>query len=215
MNPLQHVYVKAREGGLPAGMDSGYFGSDDFAARLCYEGAQGVQDQVSVLVFMLGRIAVNPRGVEHMRGNLARGVVALDFFGWCNPVPLLELEQGGDLARIVEAFEANVAGTKFAAAVRVLRWREPGKVWRRGRQEDAVVDRLRGALVWPTGQSWEAEQERVHLVATVHEKRQAVRNRRNDRLAILAQASGMAGASWHEFLHAVAAAVFAPAPVVN
>jgi|JI9StandDraft_2_1071091.scaffolds.fasta_scaffold256414_1 hypothetical protein len=208
MNPLQDIHVRARDGRLAIETHAEYFASPAFAERIQFGGDRGVADQVAMVLYMLQNIALDPHDLERGVSALGRGVVHLRFFGWSNPVTMLELEDADDLERIRSAVAENATGPLFEAAKRALKWRARQGKGERGR--DAVLSRMRQAMAWPTGRDEASRAETERLVKALHAKADAMRDRRRERLAVLSRAAGPQRAGWTDFLNAMAVAVLAP-----
>lgn len=210
MTPFQIIVVRAREGRLGAGLNSGYFGGDSFQERLAFSGDAGARDKVRVTLAMLKEVALNPCEADERLASLRRGLVWLDFFGVCNPIPMFKLDEGSDELRELEkAVCENMASRMFAAAQRLLVWRSATKKRLRERQEELVVEGLRESLNWPVfdrskvdQSAWRAEQDM--LLAMVGAKRMSVRNRRSGRITALARATAPRIGSWTELLELLA-----------
>jgi len=174
------------------------------------EARESVAAMVRTTLYLLGRISVDPREVDTMRERLASGVVLIRFFAYSNPATLFELPVGSaDLQRIQAAVEANIDGRMFDAASRVLQWRASPKSWGRGRQEDAVLDKMRATMTWPDRDEWSrdaawAGARRNALMDLLSAKLTVVRDRRNQRLAMLSSAAAPGVGSWTELLEAIA-----------
>lgn len=202
MNAMQDIHVRARQGSLAGHAHESYLASEAFAQRLAFVGEQGVADKVAMVLYMLKHVALDPRQLDSGLAALERGTVHLNFFGWSNPVPMLEVHRAEDLESIRQAVKANAGGALFRAALRVIKWRGRQAAGERGR--NAVMARVRAGIVWPTGRDDASRQEQERLVALLNTRADALRDRRRTRMAALSGAAGPRSAGWTEFLAAMA-----------
>jgi hypothetical protein len=216
MTPFQLIVVKAREGALEQALETAYFASNTFEERLRFMGDDGLKDKVRVTLEMLKLVALDPRDAHARVDRLRSGLVWLEFFGVCNPVPMFEIAEGSDEALALEAAaRENLESRMFDAAKRVRAWRAPKKVSAREKQETSVVEQFRATLSWPVfdrskadQSQWRAEQEM--LLARVGAKRAEVRERRTLRLAALSRATGPQVGSWTGLIEVLARKALGP-----
>jgi hypothetical protein len=216
MNPFYIVGEAAKEGRLPQSMDAAYYASEAFYERIRFEGRTGTGDQLAVLLFMLRHVALDPLTAINTWQHLGRGLVWLQFYGVCNPVPMLELPVGSaELGMMKEAVEVNLNcdGPLAKAAARVARRR--AGLSRRHAQERQVIDRLCKSLTWPGPAEYAANRDLAleaqrTLSGILDDKRAQLRDRYRTRSAVLLRGVMPGITSWTDLMVQVTKAVFKP-----
>lgn len=215
MTPFIIIHSRAKNVTLDSSTVA-YFASPEFGTRIAFNGEQGLRDKLNITLYLLARLALDPRGIDDMQAHLSRGTVLLRYFGISNPVPLFELEVGSvELGVLKAAVTANSVSRMVDAANRVRAWRTGEKSCSRHKHEEAVMGRLRESLAWPDRKAYEANPEKAReahtqLAATMDMKLLMLRQRRGLRLARLAQATAPSVKDWTGLLEDIALQVLPP-----
>ena len=166
---------------------------------------------------LLRLTALSPVDLAYMESLLSKGVVALRFFEFSNPVGVFALRVGSaEHKALVEAVQANRCSPMYAAALRVLRHRSQRAVDARRKREDRRLESCRQTLQWPSRDDYArdaaaAEARYTENVRVLNERRRAIRDVRARRIAVLAAHATAPGlADWRKLAAEVAAITAAP-----
>lgn len=214
MNPFTLLLVLARRDELEPEFDASYYRSETFRQRLSFTGADGIQDKVAIQLYLLSRLALDPAHTADTLSRMDQGLVLLYFFEFTNPIPVLELAPGSpEWLHLREAILANLASPRVRQVHRVRYWHDRRE--RSYRQECAVLDRLRETLPWPTPMEWKqdramAESRMQALCQEMNRKAVDLRNRRQNRMALLRSSTAPGVGSYLDLLKAIALHVLTP-----
>lgn len=206
--PFFGVRIRARSGGLsPAARPhAAYLASDEFIERMRFA---DTHDSLIATLYLLDRLALEPRDTARHEGDAGRGLFNFNYFGVSNPIPMFSLPVGGpEHAQIVAAVRRNQCGPMAAAAQAALRQREPRAAARRGAWEERVLDRVR-ARMQPTRDDYDRDRALAQQMASdaaeaVEAKRMQLRDSRISRLARLSAAATPGCSSWYQLLEGLA-----------
>lgn len=216
MSLFSTVIEKAKSGELPASVDHGYYASNEFRERASFEGPMATKDQVSILLYMMTRVALDPQVEASMRADLNRGYVILSFFGVTNPVPWVLLNpESPEVAALKAAMDENLTGPLNKAVNRVLKWRTMERAVKRNAGEAGMMNKYRESLDWPTPEDYKKNREAATarsnaLCDAMNRKLDALRDRRLLRLSLLSEASRPDMGGWYGLLEDVALHALTP-----
>lgn len=222
MNDFSIVRVRALENRLTAPVSEDvrqYLASEDFLQRSHLVRQEDYRDKVRVLHYMLRTVALDPREADSMRKGLEVGLVHLRFFGVSNPAVFFALNSGDDeiaeLERLKQMVEENLAGPLVRNANRVLKWRSLEKRWAFQRLENTVLKRLRAEVepLYPSAAEHRKDPEAARkrqkeLYSVMDDRVRALRDRRQRRLAILANAAAPGCPDYITMMENIALQVF-------
>lgn len=216
MSLFSTVIEKAKNGELPASVNHGYYASKEFLERATFEGPMATKDQVSILLYMMTKVALDPEDEKYMREDLNRGHVMLSFFGVTNPVPWVLLKpESPEVAALKAAMDVNLASPLNKAAKRVLKWRTLERASKRRSGEEGMMAKYRASLDWPTPEDYKENRDAATarsdaLCDAMRHKLDALRDRRLHRLALLSEATTPNMGGWYGLLEDVALHALTP-----
>lgn len=216
MNAFMPIRHAAANDSLPQDLQHlrDWLRSEEFAERTDLRGEHGAETALRISLYLLDRLALDPRRAPETMAFLGDGIIQLDYFGVANPVPILRLELGStQLETLKKAVEANIAGPRYRKALHTLHQREPRAVRRREDWVSRLVDEKRSAMDWPTAEDFRANPSRARerqdvLVQALVQEGKRVWAHRHARLARLDPHQDLGG--WTELLYDIVRRDLAP-----
>lgn len=199
MNPFNPILART-----PAG----YHQSQAFRERTMFTGPGASKDSVNVVLWMLQRIALDPRDVQEALAYLDKSVLYLKFFQVSTPlIPLTAIEDMDDVQKLRQAILVNSQSKMVKAAVRTreLRFLRAAHC---SKMVKAEKKRFHDSLAWPVSEDFKEARERAQelqdsLIQNYHRVSDEIRQRRLNRLNRISQASAPGGLNWHELIQAI------------